>query len=334
MHFRFLSSLFFCALLASGLLRAQTPEVKGGAELILVAKVMGTVTMTVDGNTSAVALNQAVPKKAKINTGANSNVILLFSNGATTRLESNTELVIEEYLQDPFASEVVPKALQAEPTASKTELALNYGELVGDVKPLHYDKGSSFKVRTPVGAAGIRGTTFRIVFRPSGTGQAFFTLSTAVGNVAFDTGTGGNNAGGATPGPIVSGSGTVSGLSVPQGEEYSITVNVTTNAQGQMVVTTSAPTGSSGSISSAALQAVTTAASDIAVAVQTAVFTPAPPAPPGGGGGGGGTTGSVGQGQGVTTTSTIQTPTINAEIKTTLPPPATQDRIVPTSPNN
>ena len=56
--------------------------------------------------------------------------------------------------------------MKQEPGTSVTKLNLTRGELVGRVVHLNVDKGSEFTVRTPVGAAGIRGTIFRIIFRP------------------------------------------------------------------------------------------------------------------------------------------------------------------------
>ncbi len=310
---RLLSWLFVCAIVAAVSLHAQAPAggptVTGGAELVLVAKVTGTVTKTLPGQ-AAVAIKQddRIEQKAKINTGLNSSVVLVFSNGATTQLGADTELVIEEYLQDPFADTVKVADMTDEPSASRTKLALNRGELVGNVKKLKYDKGSSFIVQTPVGAAGIRGTTFRIVFRPTGTGQAFnFTLSTAEGSVAFAQGAappgggagggaqgaqGGGAPGGGAPGtpqdtgtpgggtaPTASGSGTGTGISVPQGQEIVLNVTVTTTPSGQMVVTMPTTVSAPVTVSQQTMQQVQSVAVEIAVAVQQAVFTPPPPAP-------------------------------------------------------
>src|SRR5690606_6455820 len=83
-----------------------------------------------------------------------------------------------------------PAEMTEEPSVSRTKLNLTRGELVGNVKTLRKEQGSSFTVQTPAGAAGIRGTTFRIVFRPDGTGRAFFTLTTLEGEVGFSTVTG------------------------------------------------------------------------------------------------------------------------------------------------
>lgn len=385
MHLRFLTWLFVGALLAVVSLRAQVPGTAGAPGgpgkfdeegLVLVAKVSGNVSMVLEGATTALKVNDRVPQKAKIITAKNASVVLVFSNGATTQLGTDTELVIDEFLQDPFADSIKVAELSDEPTPSRTKLSLNRGELVGNVKKLKYERGSSFTVQTPVGAAGIRGTTFRIVFRPSGTGQAFFTLSTASGIVAFEQPNAGGGtttgAGGTPPAPApadgtptppaspsqptVTGSGSAA-VSVPQGQELVIVdVQVTTNAQGQMVVTVLPPPPSSTTvISSANMQAVAQVASDIAVAVQQTVFTPAPPAPtpgttPGSTGNSGdtgpstgtspsgSTTGSTtGTTQSQSQTSTVSGSNFTGQVTTTppapsTPPPAVRQSTVTTEP--
>jgi len=80
------------------------------------------------------------------------------------------------------------------------------------VKKLNKAKGSNFNIKTPVGAAGIRGTTFRLVFTPAADGQTSnFTLSTAEGLVLFT----GSAAGSA---PVV----------VEQGKEVVVAADVNT----------------------------------------------------------------------------------------------------------
>jgi len=108
--------------------------------------------------------------------------VLVFSNGPRSA-SAGFKVSVDEFTQDPFAEDVKLSELKEEPTKSHTKLRMTYGELVGNVK--HLNAKSTFDVQTPVGAAGIRGTTFRLVYRPSGNGQAFFTLSTASGTVIF-----------------------------------------------------------------------------------------------------------------------------------------------------
>ncbi|MCC6415227.1 MAG: FecR domain-containing protein, partial [Opitutaceae bacterium] len=157
--------------------------------VIKVAKVTGEVTAVKDGKTITLATGAEIAQGYVVNTAHNASAVLAFSNGATINLAQDSSLSIDEFLQDPFADEVSLASMTAEPSVSTTKLNLSRGELVGNVKKLNADAGSSFTVQTPVGAAGIRGTTFRIVFRPDGTGKAFFSLTTVEGNVVLASGT-------------------------------------------------------------------------------------------------------------------------------------------------
>lgn len=117
-----------------------------------------------------------------------SSAILVFANGATVKVGNDSRLEIKEFLIDPLQVDIANvAALTHEPTASRTNLRLEFGEMVGNVKTLNRAAGSTFSVSTPAGAAGIRGTIFRIVYRPAGNGQAFnYQLSTSEGIVLFE----------------------------------------------------------------------------------------------------------------------------------------------------
>jgi hypothetical protein len=118
-------------------------------------------------------------------TSPGANVILVFSNGATLNVAADSSLNIEQFIQDPFASDLKVSDLKEEPGTSTTKLSLAKGELVGKVVHLNVDKGSEFTVQTPVGAAGIRGTTFKIVFRPGPNGTTLFSVLTSEGRVVL-----------------------------------------------------------------------------------------------------------------------------------------------------
>jgi hypothetical protein len=94
---------------------------------------------------------------------------------STRRIKQN-DAIIENY------------TVTEEPTTSVTRLNLKNGEVVCNVKKLHTKGpgGSSFEVKTPVGAAGIRGTTFSVRFIPAadGSGKGTCALSVTEGEVA------------------------------------------------------------------------------------------------------------------------------------------------------
>jgi hypothetical protein len=157
---------------------------------IVAARVRGPVTaMTATDKTPRpLSDNDTLAENATVNTGAGASATLVFSNGAVLNLGADSTLAIEEFLQDPFDRDIAVGDLKEEPSTSVTRLNLSRGELVGNVKHLHAERGSAFTVNTPVGVAGIRGTTFRIVFRPDASGKVFFTLSTADGTVVLQHG--------------------------------------------------------------------------------------------------------------------------------------------------
>lgn len=119
--------------------------------------------------------------------GEASKATLVFSNGSTINVLEKSKLVISEFIQDPFSTPFAMANATEEPTTSTTKLNLKNGEVVCKVKKLRLEKGSSFTVDTPVGAAGVRGTTFAISYLPNqnGTDTGTFTLSVTEGEVSF-----------------------------------------------------------------------------------------------------------------------------------------------------
>lgn len=152
---------------------------------IVAAKVQGTVTALnkADNSRRQLRNNDTVSQGYIVTTGAKSSVVLVFGNGASVNLGEDSILGIDEFLMDPFSGKFSVSEATEEPSTSVTKLSLARGEFVGNVKHLHRENGSTFEITTPVGAAGIRGTTFRIVLRPDSSGKMGYTLSTSEGVV-------------------------------------------------------------------------------------------------------------------------------------------------------
>lgn len=188
MHKKLLTWVFLIAL--SGLTTVDALAQGSEAGQIVLARVTGQVTLTdkADGATRPAVNDERIAAGMVVSTAPESSVVLIFSNGATINLRADSVLDIEQFLQDPFSTDFRMAEATAEPSVSTTRLKLSRGELIGNVKTLNAGAGSSFTVDTPVGAAGIRGTTFRIVFRPDGTGRAFFSITTVEGNVVLTQG--------------------------------------------------------------------------------------------------------------------------------------------------
>lgn len=163
---------------------------RGGAELVRVARVEGAVTMKRNGAIHALAFDQPVPAGARVCTPGDGAVILVFSNGVILSLTRDSELALEAYVQDPFAGPFDPAAAAEEPSASKTHLRLERGEMLLRAPALRHDRGSSLEVTLPIGTVRVdpenSRSIFRAVFRPNATGQgSVFQLQTALGALRF-----------------------------------------------------------------------------------------------------------------------------------------------------
>lgn len=186
---------------------------------IIAAKIHGTVTALKKADNTSRELHDsdAISEGYVVSTSQKSSVVLLFANGAAVNLGANSSLSIDEFLLDPFDPKYSIAEAKDEPSTSVTKLSLERGELVGNVKHLKRDQGSSFSVNTPVGAAGIRGTTFKISIGLDDAGKPFVRISTSEGTVF-----------------LVSANGVES--LIPAGKEVNVTFEVTTNAAGEPTI--------------------------------------------------------------------------------------------------
>lgn len=155
MHRHTLFSLvLFAIALIGGISTASAQEVG----IIKLLNIRGDVTVAgapATGKTMEVRVGQS------IETGGNGSAILFFSNGSTLSISKDSKLTVEQFSQtDHNVADL--SELAAEPSTSNTKLSMAYGEVIGEVKKLNRNAGSTFEVDTPVGIAGIRGTTFLI----------------------------------------------------------------------------------------------------------------------------------------------------------------------------
>ena len=173
--------LFWSAILFS--LEAQT---KGA---IIIASLEGEV--TVINNESQAPLPSAQVKAGglifdghTVKTGAEGKVILLMSNGTVSTIKENSTVNIKEFTQEKFdPSKKKLSEMKGEPSSSKTEIDLEMGDMILDVKKLN--KRSSFNVQSPVGTAGIRGTIPYFQVSKGNDGSIQQVTSMLKGEIAF-----------------------------------------------------------------------------------------------------------------------------------------------------
>lgn len=119
-----------------------------------------TVTITDgSGNTTPLKRGDVFRQGSTVKTGANSTAVLILSNGSSIRLGPDSELEITEFEQEVFDPAMGSYlTLTKDPSTSKTNLTLKNGTISGETK--HLSGSSEYVVTTPLGSAGIRGTTF------------------------------------------------------------------------------------------------------------------------------------------------------------------------------
>ncbi len=172
-------TVVFLAVLAL-LLSGTSPifAVDGGKEgNIRVLKVKGAVTVSAPEK-PATDLKEGsfVQQDHVIKTGKDSQAWLLFSNGTSVTVQPNSTFSVDTFKQTPFDSNKTDyQAIKAEPSVSQTKISLNEGSIIADVAKLN--KGSTFKIGTPLGVAGIRGTLIQVTVNTTAGGQISVTVN-------------------------------------------------------------------------------------------------------------------------------------------------------------
>ena len=78
-----------------------------------------------------------------IETGSESEVVLLFSNGHLTTLGSDAKMSVDAFVQEEFdGSEDKVGELNQEISPSRMKLDLDFGEMIIDVKKLNKEKST------------------------------------------------------------------------------------------------------------------------------------------------------------------------------------------------
>jgi hypothetical protein len=168
-----LGGLFAAAFVAV----AQAANLVPGA--ISAGTVEGDVSYKLAGTSQYLPLTAgtALPQGATIKTGANSTASVVFSSGSVAVVTADSEVEITKFEQEVFSG---PLPTGAEPSVSNTEIFVANGSVTSKVAKLK--TGSSYVVKSPVGAAGVRGTTFVVSYNLS-TGA--FAVKTLEGRVVW-----------------------------------------------------------------------------------------------------------------------------------------------------
>ena len=126
-----------------------------------------------------------IQQGSKIVTGKNEAVDLVFENGSVLQIKPETEFYIDQFEQTPFEHQGFDyQRLAKEPASSQIKLSVAEGTIEVDVAKLK--KESRYQVFTPLGSAGIRGTSF-FLSSQKGNQNAPVSIGVAEGRVQFTT---------------------------------------------------------------------------------------------------------------------------------------------------
>ena len=132
-----------------------------GAALVLTLKGEVSVLNSSSVNGTVASVNQFLSPGDSLETGKASDALLLLTNGTTLSVGANTTFELKAFYQDDFnEGKAKVGSLEEEASSSTVLIDLNVGDLVVDVRKLK--KKSNFEISSPLGVAGIRGTSFRL----------------------------------------------------------------------------------------------------------------------------------------------------------------------------
>jgi formylglycine-generating enzyme required for sulfatase activity len=132
-----------------------------GSALVLTLAGKVTVVSPSDAKENAAYVNQFLSPGDSLSTDPDSEALLLLTNGTTLSVGANTTFELKAFYQADFkGGDAKVGSLEDEASDSTILLDLKVGDLVVDVRKLK--KKSNFEITTPLGVAGIRGTSFRL----------------------------------------------------------------------------------------------------------------------------------------------------------------------------
>lgn len=180
-------SIFPDGMEAAGQAVSETGKRLGNVRVL---KITGADVLQINqsGISSPIRKGAFVKQGAKITTGSNGNIFLLFDNESTVQVGPESEFLIERYIQSRFAAQQTDsQPRETEPSQSFTRLSVPMGTIFTNVKKLQ--QGSTFQVATSVGTMEIKGTGFYVRSLPGGA-ESSVSFGVSNGQVQFTTATG------------------------------------------------------------------------------------------------------------------------------------------------
>jgi hypothetical protein len=148
-----------------------------------ISKVEGTGEV-VSATSKPLVVGVTFPQDTRVKTAEKSSAIVMLSNGSKVVVNPDA-VVYFKVMKQEAGSLLAPNPedkSQKETGASLTEIEVESGKVIGDVKKLV--PHSVFTLKTPVGTVTIKGTVFSVEFKKDKDGNAVFNVGCLVGRVS------------------------------------------------------------------------------------------------------------------------------------------------------
>lgn len=164
---------------------AQTPTFTRPGT-ITVVDMIGRASAVSNGQEKPLKLEERVRAEVVLKTQRVSTLTLEFSNGATAKLGSDSELSVEEFWQQPHSQAGKTAEWKQEPSPSRTRLKLVRGDVSGTIKPLQAARGSTFTLELVAGTLRLTEGVFTARMRMTELGIGVCTVDLASGEAEFE----------------------------------------------------------------------------------------------------------------------------------------------------
>ena len=175
----------WAAVMVGSALAAQAPTfTRPGA--FAVVDFEGDAVLVADGEERALKIDERLRAEVTFKTARLSNAIIEFSNGATLRVGSRSEVEVDEYWQQPHLQSTKVADMKEEPSPSRTLIRLVSGDLGVTVKPLLVARGSTFHLELVAGTLRINEGSVRARLQMTEIGIGYCSLELQSGSAEFE----------------------------------------------------------------------------------------------------------------------------------------------------
>lgn len=153
---------------------------------LMVMEVVGEGVAVSEGKEKPLKVEDRLRAEVSFRAGRRSAITVEFSNGTLLRVGADSEVVVEEFWQQPHSQSGKMAEWKEEPSPSQTRLRLARGDVTLNIKPLKVARGSSFTIESTAGALRITQGELLVRVQMTELGIGLYTLELRDGSAEFE----------------------------------------------------------------------------------------------------------------------------------------------------